>query len=122
MNPTSEILTLDAFTQRKNRMPLAPYLLAILVLAAASIVPFTMPRQLDEGVMVILRAAYYASFLTTAVATFRWGHTCGFTVRDFHGNWSLTNFLRNTAMALVMSVLVILAASAFVGVATSILR
>ena len=122
MHPTIKLLTLDAFTQRKNRMPLAPYLLAILVLATVLIVPFTTQRQLNDGVMLILRATYYVSFLITAVATFRWGHSCGFAVRDFHGNWSLTNLLRNTVMALVMSVVVTLAASAFVGVATSILR
>lgn len=117
-----KLLTPEAFFQRRNRLPLAPYVWAALILAAGSSLAFSMRHQLNDGVIFVLRCAYATSFAITAINTFRWGRECGFVVRDAYGDWSLTNLLRNSVMTLVMFVCVLLAGLPLVGVATAVFR
>lgn len=118
-----KLLTPEAFFQRRNRMPLTPYVWAALILAASSALAFSMRHQLNEVIfMFLLRCAYATSFVITAFTTFRWGRECGFVVRDGYGDWSLTNLLRNSVMTLVMFFCVLLAGVPLVAVATAVFR
>lgn len=122
MHPDLKRLSPEAFFQRRNRIPLTPYVWAALLFAGSSILTFALRHHLNDGIMLVLRSAYATSFAITAVATFSWGRACGFVVRDRHGNWSLTHLLRNGVMTFVMFVHVVLAGMPVVGATTAALR